>query len=463
MTNGEAPDNLGSIVVAPRVVRPGYDSIQARNLTILLAISVGIVMTGFGIIMPVFARRLGEFGSGVEALGLMTTAFALATFVAAPFMGALCDRIGRRPIILLSLISFAVINIGFLFARSTMEFTLLRVLEGALTAGQMPAAMGIIADVVPDNERAQKAGIVTAGMGLGIVFGPVMGGVLYDTWGFAAPFVASAALAAVAFTFALIMIRETRTSEVRRRERLRRRRSDASSPTLKTGRWDFLPRPRYVFGTLLLLDFVLVFEYTFVEPQMIFYFYDELQWTTIQFGLVIAATGIAIVVSQVLFSNISDKIGRKPVIIIGALLFLALPGALAFVTSYPVMLGFAAIAGLGLGIIMPALNAYYLDITLSQYRSRVQGIKASSASLGGVFGPLALAGLTSLFIPQGIFLIAGAVLVGTILICVVGLREPAHADKDDADWTFTAGRTSLAHATLRGLAARGIAARQSRN
>ena len=144
-------------------------------------------MTGFGIIMPVFARRLGEFGSGVEALGLMTTAFALATFVAAPFMGALADRIGRRPLILLSLISFAVVNVGFLFARSTGEFTMLRVVEGLLTAGLMPAAMGIVADIAPEDQRAQKTGIVTAGLGLGIVFGPVLGGVLYESRGFGAP------------------------------------------------------------------------------------------------------------------------------------------------------------------------------------------------------------------------------------------------------------------------------------
>lgn len=455
--------NLGAVTVASHVSRPGYDSVQARNLTILLAVSVGIVMTGFGIIMPVFARRLGDFGSGVEELGFMTAAFAMATFVAAPFMGALADKIGRRPLILLSLFSFAVVNIGFLFATSTAEFTLLRVVEGALTAGQMPAAMGIIADVVPEDERAQKAGIVTAGMGLGIVFGPVLGGILFDTWGFAGPFIASAALAGVAFTFAFVMVKETRTREVRKREALRQRRARASSPASQTSRWGFLPRPRYVFSTLLLLDFVIVFEYTFVEPQMIFYFYDELQWSTIQFGLVIAVTGIGIVVCQVLFSNLSDRVGRKPIIILGAILFTALPGALAFVTWYPLMLILAAVAGMGLGLIMPALNAYYLDITLTQFRSRVQGIKASSASLGGVFGPLVLAGVTSIFVPQSIFLLAGAVLICTILICVVGMREPAHVVDETGGWALGAGRASMAQATLRGLTSRGIEARRTPN
>jgi MFS family permease len=69
---------------------------RARRVIMLLAASVGLMMTGYGIVMPVFARRLGEFGSGVEALGLMTMAFAIAQFLLAPFMGTLADRFGRR-------------------------------------------------------------------------------------------------------------------------------------------------------------------------------------------------------------------------------------------------------------------------------------------------------------------------------------------------------------------------------
>ncbi len=72
--------------------------------------------------MPVFARRLGEFGAGVEALGMMTVSFALAQLIASPFLGTLADRYGRRPLILLALGSFIVVNIGYLLAPSTAAF-----------------------------------------------------------------------------------------------------------------------------------------------------------------------------------------------------------------------------------------------------------------------------------------------------------------------------------------------------
>jgi len=91
---------LETVVLATQVVTAAPSARRARNTVLLLAASVAIVATGFGIVMPVFARRVGEFGSGVETLGLMTMSFALAAFLAAPLMGFLADRIGRRPLIL---------------------------------------------------------------------------------------------------------------------------------------------------------------------------------------------------------------------------------------------------------------------------------------------------------------------------------------------------------------------------
>jgi MFS family permease len=217
-----------------------------------------------------------------------------------------------------------------------------------------------------------------------------------------------------------------------------------------------------VFGTLLILDFVIVFEYTFIEPQMLFYFYNELGWTTVQFGVVIATSGVAIVVGQALLGRWSDKVGRKPIIVLGALLFTSLPAALAFVTWFPLMMMLAATAGLGLALIMPALSAFYIDITSEQHRSKIHGIKSSAASLGGVLGPLLLMGATTVMEPRGVFISSGALLAVTAVLALVVLREPSRArgDATELEWDWSGARATVAQATLRGIVARASSTRQ---
>jgi DHA1 family tetracycline resistance protein-like MFS transporter len=460
-----SPSNLGRVIVAGEVVSSGPSPRRARSVIILLAASVGLMMTGFGIILPVFARRLGEFGSGVEALGLMTMSFALAQLVAAPFMGSLADRYGRRPLILLSLASFAAANIGFLLVSSTTGFIVIRVLEGALSAGLFPAAMGVVADVVPENERARWVGIVMGSYGAGLIFGPVVGGILYDGWGFAAPFITSAIMAVIALIAAVVMVPETRTPEIRWREKLRNRRTTATAPVSEESFWASLPRPLYVFGTLLVLDFFGVFVFAFVEPQMIFYFYDQLGWTTIQFGVVVGAYGLAMVFGQLVLGRSSDRFGRKPLIVLGILLSTSLYAGLVLVTRFPLMLLVAALAGLGSALISPALSSYYLDITEEQYRARILGLKESSASLGGVLGPLLLVGVSAMMTAQGIFTLAGVVMLVAAGLAIIALPAPRQIDAKtrDLNWEFSEKRALAAQSALRGVVLRSSAARETKS
>ena len=79
----------------------------SRNVLLVLAAIMALQMSSFGIIMPIFARRIGNFGDGVEALGLIAMAYSITSMTAAPFMGALADRMGRRPLVLTSLATYA--------------------------------------------------------------------------------------------------------------------------------------------------------------------------------------------------------------------------------------------------------------------------------------------------------------------------------------------------------------------
>ncbi len=446
--------HLGKIVIASQVITSGPDPRRVRNIILLLAACVGMMMTGFGIIFPIFARRLDEFGSGVQGLGLMVMSFALAQLVASPFMGALADRFGRRPLILVALGSFAMANIGFLFATSTTALIIVRALEGALAAGLFPATMGVVADIVPEKERARWVGIVMGSYGAGFIFGPVMGGVLYDGWGFAVPFIVSAIIALIAFIAAIILVPETRPGRARQREKLRRRRAAAMSPVQKESLWASLPKPLYIFSLLLFVDFVIIFAFAFIEPQMIFYFYDDLGWTTIQFGVVVGVYGLAIVIGQVWFGRLSDRFGRRPIIVLGLLLNTIFYAGLVFVTWFPLMLLITIIAGMGEALVMPALSAFYLDLTPEQHRARIMGIKGSAGSLGGVAGPLLVVVASALTTPQGVFVISAVLMAATGGLALILLKEPgdrATEESGDLGWQISNRRGLAAQASLRGI------------
>ena len=449
---GDHP-TLGEVVTAHQVLTCGESPRRVRNIILLLTGSVALMMTGFGIIMPIFARRFGELGGGVQALGLMTMAFALAQLVAAPFMGSLADRFGRRPLVLLSLAAFAVANIGFLLASSTTAFIVIRALGGALTAGLFPAAMGVVADIAPEHERGRWLGIVMGSYGAGFILGPIVGGVLYDGWGFAAPFIVSAALAVIAFAAAAILVPETRTQGLRKREMLQQRREAGLSLAPEESLWASLPRPFIVFGTLLLIDFMMYFAWAFVEPQLIFYLYDELGWTTVQFGAIAAGYGLALVVGQTALGQLSDRFDRRLVIILGTLLNGVLYVGLVLSSSFGLLLFVSIVSGLGEALVLPALSAFVLDITAEQHRSRVMGIKESAASLGGVTGPLLVVGASALTTPQGIFIISTVLLVLTAGFALLTLRGPRRisGEAGDAAREYAARRAMVAQATLRGI------------
>jgi len=443
---------LGEVVIASQVTTSQMAPKRIRNIILLLSGSVALMMTGYGLVMPVFARRLSEFGDGVEELGLMTMSFALAQMIGAPLLGSLADRRGRRPLILLALITVTLQYIGYLLAPSTLFFILIRGAAGFLSAGLFPASMGVVSDIVSENQRARWAGIIMGSYAVGMIFGPVIGGVLYDGFGYEAPFILSAVVAILALIAAFVVVPETRTPEIRNREMLRSLHVRPQKAS-KTSIWDALPRPLSIFITLLVIDFISSFSFAFVEPQMIFYFYDVLKWSTTQFGVLVGIYGLFSVVGQMGLGQLSDKWGRKPLIIAGLIPNILFFSGMAVLTDYYLMMIGAALAGIGNALIAPAANAFYMDITAGEHRSRIIGLKGSFLSLGGVLGPLAVAAVAGIIPPQQVFWIASALVLVALILGSIFLREPQRVpDKSPGVQEQASSQRSLAaQASLRNI------------
>jgi MFS family permease len=374
---------------------------------------MALQMIGFVMILPLFPRRFESFGAGIEALGMSAMAYALTSTIAAPFMGLLADRFGRRPIILLSLAAYALAFSGYLSADSAWLFILLRGLAGVFTAGLIPAIASSVGDLASKDRRAQWIGIVNGGASVGWIVGPVLGGLLYDRFGYVVPFAASIAMELAALLLALFLLPETHISL-----------AHPSAPRLPRARGYRALSAIPTFSLIMIISFGVMFAWAFIEPQFMFYAYDDLTWSSSQLGFMMSTYGLACTFGEFSLGRLSDRLGRKPVLVLGLALFSAqFVGLVIFRDVTWIVVSFV-LAGLGNAIYDPALSALILDLTPSDHTAGMMGLKGTAASFGNMLGPALVVLVTPFVSPRIVFLISAVFVWLLTLASTFGLRAP---------------------------------------
>ena len=146
-----------------------------------------------------------------------------------------------------------------------------------------------------------------------------------------------------------------------------------------------------------------------------FYAYNDLGWSSSMLGLMMSTYGVSLMFGELALGQLSDRLGRKPVILMGLVLFSAQFIGLAFFRNYILIAAAFVIAGLGNALYDPALSASILDISPEEHRTRILGIKSMVGSSGSILGPALVALLNSSMDARSIFLIAvGVVLLTTL-------------------------------------------------
>jgi len=399
-----------------RPLLPNQPATRPTLLTLIACLALQSI--GTSMLLTVFARKIASFGQGVKVFGISATAFSLAALVAAPYMGLLSDRFDRRRLLLGSLLAHTLASLGYLMASTCVTFIAVRAVAGGLTAGLVPATISMIGGLAPQSERGRWIGFVMGWSAIGFVLGPPLGGWIFDQWGLAAPFFAGAVAQTLAFLVALWFIPDTVSKRARESE------CTLGSATERAGilrrlslSWTPIPRPYQTLIMPGIISFLAVFAWRFVEPQFHFFIYDVLGWTSARFGLVLGGYSVLFMFVQATLGALSDRFGRRPILMIGLVVHTAQYIALITTDSFIwIALGIAA-SGLGEGLFMPALNAYFLDITPEQYHGRVIGFKESMFSLAGLAGPALVALAVQYLQPVGIFIISGAlILLSAVLV-----------------------------------------------
>lgn len=390
---------------------------QAGSRAVLFLTALVLIDTvGFGIIIPVtpaLIMDLGDVDVSQAAIigGWLFFSFAITQFLAAPVLGNLSDRYGRRPVLLLSLAMFGIDYLLMGFAPTLGLLFLGRVLAGIPGASYTPA-FAYIADVTPPEERAKRFGMLGAAFGVGFILGPAIGGLLAGL-GPRAPFFAAAALAFLNLGFGWFVLPESLPVERRRPFSWKRANPVGALAHLRDHK-----------GLLALAAvFLLVGLAGQVYPTVwSFYTIHRFGWTEALVGMSLAFAGVLMAVSQggltgVLLPRLGEWRGAIVALAASAL------GFLGFALATQTWMMFAwmttsLLAGLG----MPALSALMSRKVPPDQQGELQGANASLMSLASVIAPLVLPPLFGAFArPDAPIAFPGAPFLASAILSVAAI------------------------------------------
>src|SRR5512137_48981 len=179
-----------------------------RKNTLILGFTLLVVMLGYGMIQPIIPFLITQLGASGRDLGVLSSVYAAMQLVCAPFWGTLSDRIGRKPVLLIGVLGYAITM--FIFGLSTRFWMLFvaRTFSGVLSSATMPTAMAYLSDNLPEKKRGGAMGQLGASLGLGVVLGPLLGGLL-STDSLSLPFFVGAGLALLALLLVYLLLPES--------------------------------------------------------------------------------------------------------------------------------------------------------------------------------------------------------------------------------------------------------------
>jgi MFS family permease len=186
-----------------------------RSRLAIIFLTVLIDLIGFGIVLPILPFYADRFGAQGFGFGGLVFVFSAMQFVATALLGRLSDRVGRRPILLATMVLNAAGYLLFAFAGSYLALFVARVISG-FASGNVAAAQAYVADITPPAERARGMGVIGAAFGIGFVAGPIIGGLAAHYGGRLAPGLVAAGLSLVNFVSARAILVESLAAEHRR-------------------------------------------------------------------------------------------------------------------------------------------------------------------------------------------------------------------------------------------------------
>ena len=406
-------------------------SSRFRSLSLIFSL-VLMEFTAFGMIIPLSPYLARDFGADDLEVGLLMSVYSLAQLLFAPVWGYLSDRFGRRPIILVSLVGSSLFYLWFSFADTLGTLFLTRVLAGMFGA-VMSVSMACIADVTGEKERSKNMGLVGAGIGLGFVIGPFLGGIfgfLGRYWGSEPPLGSSFSafgaflVCVMNFLVALFFLKESFVKK------------DHSSVSFKNiflsikdihksrVQQLFLAIRYPILKKILSMYFLLTLALAGIEASLFLYVRDRLDWSHFPASIGFTYIGVMMVFTQgFLVRKLIPAFGERRIVAWG-LVVAGIGFAGVGMTDWLWFLTISVtLLCLGYGLASTGLSGAVSLLTDKNQQGGVFGVHQSLFSLGRIMGPALGGWFYRDLSPSSPFYVSGLL---AVLAFLVGLSLKEH-------------------------------------
>ena len=360
----------------PQHLDPGA---ARRALVVLLAV-VFVNIAGFGVVIPLLPFYGRAFHASATQIGVMFSAFAVGQLFAEAFWGRLSDRIGRRPVLIVTISGTAVAYAALAFAPNMAAAVALR-LVGGLMSGNISTIQGYLADVTPADRRPARMGLLGAAFSMGFVTGPAIGGLLarpsMGVAGFQLPLLAAAGLAALAAIGVVLFVRETRAAHHADRPPTPRLQSLAEA----------FAHP--VIARVLIMSFIVVSGFAGIEATYGLWTQARFGWGPRQIGFAFMAVGITGAVAQGIVTGVlARRYGGARVLTFGlALVGIGMVVQLVSPTWPVAMAGFFTVS-FGQSLTFPNIAALISQSAPPDRQGEMLGLNMAGNCLARIGGPL---------------------------------------------------------------------------
>jgi len=368
-----------------------------------LWVTVALDLVGFGIVIPILAAFATDFGASGLDVGLLIAAYSLAQFVFSPLWGRISDRVGRRPVLIVSLIGSAIGSLLTGLAGGLVVLYIARVIDGA-SGATIAVAQAAASDLAEEHERPRLFGLLGAAFALGFVIGPAIGGLagLVDR---RLPFFIAAAMAAANAIATWVRVPETNPPKERRPAVIKRR----------------APRRQWMFlgGAFSAVAAFAGFEATFALIGE-----DQFGWSISDIAFVFVAIGVYLAVIQgKLVAVLATRFGSERLLVVGLAIVAVGLVATGAAESRLALVGALALLVGGYGLVSPSLATVVASRVASELRGSALGEQQAAGALGRVAGPVLVGALYAGTSQLVAYSVAAAVALVALVFISRGLRS----------------------------------------